>query len=678
MLDILNYFGKFHPVIIHLPIGALYLTFCLVLLEKFFKNRYIIPIRFGLLFSFVFALLSCLLGYFLSIEGGYSAAALDKHMWLGISTALFNGVLLWLHKQSNYEKYFIPLFAFTIVLLSITGHFGGSITHGKDYLKIPEFNEEVKVVKLDSINLYTQVIHPILDSKCVKCHNQNKLKGGLILDSKYSILKGGESGEILTTFNPTGSHLYNYPNLPIEDEMHMPPEGNTQLTSKEIQFIKLWIESGADFEKFTLIDSLLIEDKNSLIAFLPQKKKKVSPPSLNHLKKLIELDFRLERNSNENNFVEAKFLGKELSSKHLIALLKIKEQLIKLDLSNSNLDDKLFYRLRKLENLKYLKVDNTSLIDISLKHLPKLLETIIINGNNISNNGLIFLEGNVSLKNIYAWNTKIDGEKINKEKLFATIHLGVKDFSKGVPLSPPITVSEQTMFSDSLKIEFYKPLGNPTIRYTLNGDDPDTLSTIYTKPFLISSSLNLKAKAFKEGWLDSKIGSVDFVKVEGILKNYILITTPDNRYKNPKKLFDGIVGDINFRDGDWNGFIRSQDYVSGVNERNSGDLIVEIDLEDKSYSNIGIHALESIGAYIMFPKSVELYDISQKKEKLIYSKNFTASNLGAPDLTKFYKIPITNKSSKLKLVVKSNKQLPKGHPAEGEYAWLFVDEILLL
>ena len=80
----------------------------------------------------------------------------------------------------------------------------------------------------------------------------------------------------------------------------------------------------------------------------------------------------------------------------------------------------------------------------------------------------------------------------------------------------------------------------------------------------------------------------------------------------------------------------------------------------------------------MFPKSVELYDISQKKEKLIYSKNFIASKLGAPNLTKLYKVPITNKSSKLKLVVKSNKQLPKGHPAAGEYAWLFVDEILLL
>jgi len=678
MLEILNYFGKFHPVIIHLPIGALYLTFCLTLLEKIFKSKYVIPIRFGLLFSFVFALFSCFLGYFLSIGGDYSQAILDKHMWLGISTAIFIGILLWLHKQSNYEKYFIPLFVFTIVLLSVTGHFGGSITHGKDYLKIPEFKEDYKIVKLDSIELYSQVIQPILDNKCVKCHNQNKSKGGLILNSQNAILKGGESGVILTAFDPASSHLYNYPNLPINDEMHMPPEGNAQLTNLEIQLIKLWVESGSDFENFTRVDELSIENKNSLISFFPPEQKNISPPSLNHLKKLIDLDFRLERNSNENNFIEAKFVGTKLKSSHISALLKIKTQLIKLDLSNSNLNDKLFFRLNKLENLKYLKVDNTSIIDISLKHLPKFLETLIINGNNISNDGLSFLEGNVSLKNIYAWNTNIDDEKINKENLLATVHLGVKNFSKGVPLSEPITVSEQTMFSDSLKIEFYKPLGNPIIRYTLNGDDPDSLSTIYTKPFLISRSLNLKAKAFKEGWLDSKIGSVDFVKVEGILKNYILITKPDNRYRNPKKLFDGIIGDINFRDGDWNGFIRSQDYVSGVNERNSGDLIVEIDLKDKSYSNIGIHALESIGSYIMFPKSVELYDISQKKEKLIYSKNFTASNLGAPDLTKFYKIPITNKSSKLKLVIKSNKKLPKGHPAEGEYAWLFIDEILLL
>ena len=47
-------------------------------------------------------------------------------------------------------------------------------------------------------------------------------------------------------------------------------------------------------------------------------------------------------------------------------------------------------------------------------------------------------------------------------------------------------------------------------------------------------------------------------------------------------------------------------------------------------------------------------------------------------LVKFFKIPITQKAEKLRLVIKSNKKLPKGHPAQGEYAWLFVDEILFL
>ena len=52
--------------------------------------------------------------------------------------------------------------------------------------------------------------------------------------------------------------------------------------------------------------------------------------------------------------------------------------------------------------------------------------------------------------------------KINKnlQTLYtANLNFGVSDFAKGVPLSSPEPISGQTMFSDSLKIEFYKPLG---------------------------------------------------------------------------------------------------------------------------------------------------------------------------------------------------------------------------
>ena len=68
------------------------------------------------------------------------------------------------------------------------------------------------------------------------------------------------------------------------------------------------------------------------------------------------------------------------------------------------------------------------------------------------------------LKNIYLWNTNIGNE--NQKKLSdtysANLNFGVNDFAKGVPLSVPATISGQAMFSDSLKIEFYRPLGNPS------------------------------------------------------------------------------------------------------------------------------------------------------------------------------------------------------------------------
>ena len=679
-MEILNYLGKFHPVVLHLPIGALYLTFCLVLLEKFFKSNYTIPIRFGLLFSFVFSVLSAMLGYFLYLGDDFSGDLIERHMWLGISTTLFIGLLLWIHKTTTHIKYFNGVFLITIVLLSVTGHFGGQITHGSEYLKLPDFSKTSNQTSLDSLNLYTSIVMPILDNKCVKCHNQNKSKGDLILNSKESILKGGESGSILVSFDPESSHLYNYPNLPMEDEMHMPPEGNSQLTENEIELLRIWIDKGAEFESFNSFVSLEKSEQEIVNSFIKVDLEKVDPPRKKDLEKLLELNFRLERNSVSNNYLEAKFLGTVLKSKHLNALSKVKTQLIKLDLSNSNLNDNLIYDLKSFENLKYLKINNTSITDNGLVSVSPSVESLNLNNTDISFEGLKQLLQNNELKNVYLWNTNINNDNQQKlSDLYTTnLNFGVSDFAKGVPLSIPKPISGQTMFSDSLKIEFYKSLGNPTIRYTLNGKDPDSLSSLYSKPFSISSSLTLKTKAFKEGWLDSKVGVMDFIKVEGILKNYVLKTTPDNRYRHPKKLFDGIIGDINFRDGHWNGFIRTKDYVKGVNERNSGDLVLEIDLSDKKYSSIGFHSLESLQEYIMFPESIELYDISRNSNKLIYSKKLAKSSLGSPNITKFFKVPILENPSKVKLVIKSNKKLPKGHPAQGEYAWLFVDEILFL
>jgi hypothetical protein len=81
--------------------------------------------------------------------------------------------------------------------------------------------------------------------------------------------------------------------------------------------------------------------------------------------------------------------------------------------------------------------------------------------------------------------------------------------------------------------------------------------------------------------------------------------------------------------------------------------------------------------FCLFPTKIELYDISGVIEKLIYSKSIDVVDNENYSPKKIYKIPVNSSVSKVKLKVVSNKNLPKGHPAQGDPAWLFVDEILL-
>src|ERR1700683_4406497 len=52
-------------------------------------------------------------------------------------------------------------------------------------------------------------IRPILADKCYKCHAVDavKIKGGLLLDSREGIAKGGESGPVVVLGNPGKSRL---------------------------------------------------------------------------------------------------------------------------------------------------------------------------------------------------------------------------------------------------------------------------------------------------------------------------------------------------------------------------------------------------------------------------------------------------------------------------------------
>ena len=671
MEEIIKYLGNFHPVVLHLPIGAFLFTFLLFVSQKYLKSNFNPAVRMGLLFSFITSIITSIFGYILHLNGDYDSVLVDRHMWLAIATTILIGFVLYLHKKQKPYNHVLSSFVFATVLLTITGHNGGSLTHGKDYLKLPDFDKEISIVSYDSIHVFNQVISPILDSKCVKCHNTGKSKGNLMLSSIDKILLGGEKGQIIKSNSSVDSRLYTYLNLPIDDEMHMPPDGNSQLNDNEKELIKLWIDEGADFYNFRKMN----DDNFSkeILSFLPKEIASVDPPNRNDLVRLIENEFRIERISVENNFIDIKYQGKSFKQSYLRLLSKVSDNIKRLDLSFVDLSSIDLSRVDDFDNLTYLNLNNTKLTTKKLQKLDLNIQTLILSNNNFDVSVFDKFISNPTNERVFAYNTisDLDLTKEISANSNDKIYFGVSldDFASNVPLKIPIITPTQTLFSSTVDIEVVSDITSPDYRYTIDGDEPDSLSNLYVGPIKIDRSSNLKFKAFKKGSRPSPVQEVFYRKIAAPITDFKLLSTTVEPYAAKNILSNNEVGSADFRDGTWNGFIKS--------DTRSGDMIAEFSLPE-GVNEIGISSLTDYGAYILFPTKIELYDISSGNDELVYSKNISRKfdEENAPLHT--FRIPINKNLKKVRLKVISNKKLPKGHPAEGEPAWLFIDEIMLL
>jgi mono/diheme cytochrome c family protein len=96
-------------------------------------------------------------------------------------------------------------------------------------------------------DLFLARIGPLLKARCLGCHGDDpgKLRGGLDLRSRASLLRGGDSGEpAVAPGRPEESPLY----LAVRRDdptLAMPPKENDKLAPEEVAAIRSWIEGGA-------------------------------------------------------------------------------------------------------------------------------------------------------------------------------------------------------------------------------------------------------------------------------------------------------------------------------------------------------------------------------------------------------------------------------------------------
>ncbi len=414
-----EFIGHFHVALIHLPIGILLISLLLLWLRK--NEKYSISqqvIKIVLLIGVFSALLSCVTGYILSTTDNYEKPLVIWHMWMGICVAIASMLLYMKVARQEFDiTYKILAFAL-LILIFVTGHLGGSLTHGSGYLSFD--SDDTDTVKIKSIanvqeaNVYANIIQPIFQTKCYSCHSSKKQKGGLRLDKFDLILKGGKDGKIIMPGNADNSDLLKRILLPDEDDKHMPPREKPQLTNEQIALLHWWIENGNDTTR-KVKEMPQPEPIKSYLLLLQadhiQHKAPANIPSIavekadsSAIQKLKDKGIIVLPVAQNSNYISANFVtAVDISDKDFELLLPLKKQLVWLKCGDTKITDSALSFISQCSNITFLQLNNTLITDKGLKQLSSLqqLQSLNLVGTNITADGLSALKDLTQLQSLY-------------------------------------------------------------------------------------------------------------------------------------------------------------------------------------------------------------------------------------------------------------------------------------
>ena len=152
----------------------------------------------------------------------------------------------------------------SFLLISMVGHYGGNLTHGSTYL-VEYAPTPVRMVfglgprrppetDLALADPYLDIVAPMLNSRCSDCHNPDQRQAELDMSTYENLMRGGETGRVVSAGRPEVSELIARVTLPEDDEAFMPAEGRTPLTQRQVEIISWWI--GIDATTGTLLGEI--------------------------------------------------------------------------------------------------------------------------------------------------------------------------------------------------------------------------------------------------------------------------------------------------------------------------------------------------------------------------------------------------------------------------------------
>jgi uncharacterized membrane protein len=685
--------GRLHPMILHFPI-VLIIVYALwewIMVPALRKGAVgptgMIPGRDwtgeladGLLLgAAVTAAITAIMGFLLSREPEYDGAAVGWHKWLGALTS-FGLLGLWFFRSRLRSRPMIGKLtaAAVLVLVMVAGHLGGTITHGENFVLHPLFLANSNRAPFDEAYVYKDLVAPIFESKCGSCHGGGNAKGELALDSKEGLLKGGKDGKLWDTTDAGLGLLMNRIRLPQDEKKHMPPLNKPQLTDVEESILNAWIRSGSDFTKKLIelppSDTLRILASGILKATAEEKydfaaagEKKVQELNSNY-RSITPL-------ASGSPALAVDFYGAAFfRSAQLKELEPLRHQIVALNLDKMPVTDQDLAIIAGFDNLRTLNLSFSKITGAGLPALTGLkhLKTLSLAGTAVNAEAVHRLGAIKTLRSLYIWNTGIaaaDIGTLQKERNDLAVITGFRADTVHIKLNAPRIGTEDRVIRSSLSLELKHFVPGVTMKYTLDNSDPDSAGIVYNGPVLLTSHVNLKAKAYKKGWLASDEATASFFSEKYRPDSILLLKPVDSNYMKfrPGVLIDLDKGDLNFGSGKWLGF------------RKKGLECLLFFRTPVRVEDITLSSIVDVNSFIMPPVKVEVWGGKERSQLHLLGSMQPEQPLKAvPAYLNSYEIRFSPATVRyLKVVALPVDKLPDWHPGKGQHGWVFSDEIFV-
>jgi uncharacterized membrane protein len=433
--ELSQFVGRFHPLVVHLPIALLLLVPLLECAGSIRRwNHLRVLADFVLTLSAISVFIAAFLGWLLAWSGGYEGKLVTSHMWSGFSLAV-GVVLCYFLRAWDKRLYGVALLA-TLLILVWTTDKGGKLTHGETFmtrhmpgrlrslLHVPAVVNKKEpaadsaglipansnVAPSPSDTFYAVRVAPIFEEKCSNCHNAGKRKGKLRLDTFENVMRGGKDGIVIRPGDTNHSELFRRINLPSEDKDFMPTDGKPPLTASETKVIGLWIASGAS---------------NSLPAVevrgappLPVPESSVMPLASDYRPQLkviatLEQDLGVRlvprsQNPTDGLILRTVSAPERCDDAALARLSSIGNLIVDAELARTKVTDAGLKILATFSNIRSLDLAHTSVTSTGVPLLARLnhLETLNLTATLVDDAGIVTLRRKQTLKRLYLFETK--------------------------------------------------------------------------------------------------------------------------------------------------------------------------------------------------------------------------------------------------------------------------------